>query len=454
MAAIRVPRLRSFVARAAQFADGSSTPRAFLEDGLEIAARLEPEIRAFAYLDVEGARRQADASSARWRDNRALSPIDGMPIGIKDIIETADMPTGMGSPLFDGWRSNRDAASVFALREAGAVIAGKTVTTEFAAAEPGPTRNPWDPARTPGGSSSGSAAAVGAGILAGALGTQVIGSIVRPAGYCGCVGFKPTLGALNRGGSHDYLSQSVLGTLGATLSDVWSLAVAIAQRSGGDPGHAPLSGPTAMPPARPPRRLALLQTAGWGVASEGARGELAKARACFESAGAVVFDRSTSPGLDTLECAIVEARRLSQAINAWESRWPLNTYAMRDRSKLSRTMTERLAVSETMNIVEYSERLGERDRVRALYAKLAAECDACVTLSAPSAAPLGIGSTGDPVFAVPGSLLGVPAVSLPLLADEGLPLGLQVLGFAQRDADAFAVARWCEETWLAARPED
>jgi len=364
------------------------------------------------------------------------------------------MPTGMGSPLFDGWRSNRDAASVFALREAGAVIAGKTVTTEFAAAEPGPTRNPWDPARTPGGSSSGSAAAVGAGILAGALGTQVIGSIVRPAGYCGCVGFKPTLGALNRGGSHDYLSQSVLGTLAATLSDAWALAVAIAQRSGGDPGHAPLSGPTAMPPARPPRRLALLQTAGWAIASEGARGELAKARACFESAGAIVFDRSTSPGLDTLECAIVEARRLSQAINAWESRWPLNTYAMRDRSKLSRTMTERLAVSETMNIVEYSERLGERDRVRALYAKLAAECDACVTLSAPSAAPLGIGSTGDPVFAVPGSLLGVPAVSLPLLADEGLPLGLQVLGFAQRDADAFAVARWCEETWLAARPED
>jgi Asp-tRNA(Asn)/Glu-tRNA(Gln) amidotransferase A subunit family amidase len=454
MTAILLPQLRSFVARTAHFADGSSTPRAFLEDGLEIAARLEPEIRAFAYLGIEGARRQADASGARWRDNRALSPIDGMPVGIKDIIETADMPTGMGSPLFDGWRSNRDAASVFALREAGAVIVGKTVTTEFAATEPGPTRNPWDPARTPGGSSSGSAAAVGAGILAGALGTQVIGSIVRPAGYCGCVGFKPTVGALNRGGSHDYLSQSVLGTLAATLSDAWSLAVAIAQRSGGDPGHAPLSGPTAMPPARPPRRLALLHTAGWAIASEGACGELAKARACFESAGAIVFDRSTSRGLDALERAIVEARRLSQAINAWESRWPLNTYAMRDRSKLSRTMTERLAMSEAMNIVVYSEHLGERDRVRALYAELAPECDACVTLSAPSAAPRGIGSTGDPVFAVPGSLLGVPAVSLPLLADEGLPLGLQVLGFAQRDADLFAVARWCEETWRAARAED
>jgi Asp-tRNA(Asn)/Glu-tRNA(Gln) amidotransferase A subunit family amidase len=196
--------------------------------------------------------------------------------------------------------------------------------------------------------------------------------------------------------------------------------------------------------------LAFLQTAGWSFASERALGELSKARACFESAGAIVFDRSTSLRLEGLERAIVEARRLSQAINAWEFRWPLNTYAMRDRSKLSRTMANRLAAAEAMNIAEYSGHLAERDRVRSLFAELAAECDACVTLSAPSAAPLGIGSTGDPVFAVPGSLLGVPTVSMPLLADEGLPLGLQVLGFAQRDAALFAVARWCEETWISA----
>src|SRR4029077_8320698 len=154
-------------------------------------------------------------SNERWRAGKPLSPIDGMPIGIKDIIETRDMPTEQGSPLFTGYRTERDAASVAALREAGAVIVGKTVTTEFAATEPRGTRNPWDQGRTPGGSSSGSAAAVGAGVVSAALGTQVMGSIVRPASYCGCVGFKPSVGGINRGGSHDELSQSCMGVLAA-----------------------------------------------------------------------------------------------------------------------------------------------------------------------------------------------------------------------------------------------
>jgi len=154
-----------------------------------------------------------------------------MPLGIKDIIETADMPTENGSPLFVGWRSERDAASVAALREAGAVIVGKTVTTEFAATEPRGTRNPHDLRRTPGGSSSGSAAAVAAGMLSAALGTQVIGSTIRPASYCGCIGFKASVGALNRGGSHDGLSQSATGVLAVTLQDAWQVAYEIVVRA-------------------------------------------------------------------------------------------------------------------------------------------------------------------------------------------------------------------------------
>ena len=138
-----------------------------------------------------------------------------MPIGIKDIIETIDMPTENGSPLFAGFRSERDAASVAALREAGAVIVGKTVTTEFAWMQPRATRNPWDLTRTPGGSSSGSAAAVAVGAISVGIGTQVFGSIVRPASFCGCFGFKPTVGAINRGGSHDALSQSTHGPIAA-----------------------------------------------------------------------------------------------------------------------------------------------------------------------------------------------------------------------------------------------
>src|SRR5205807_6813220 len=142
-------------------------------------------------------------ATKRWRAMRPLSPIDGMPVAIKDIIETADMSTEQGSPLFVGWRTGRDAASVAALREAGAVILGKTVTTEFAASEPRGTRNPWDPERTPGGSSSGSAAAVGCGMVPAALGTQVVGSIIRPASFCGWGGYKPSLGGPNCGGSYD-----------------------------------------------------------------------------------------------------------------------------------------------------------------------------------------------------------------------------------------------------------
>ena len=187
----RTPQPAPFLNATARFASGDDTPSAFLERCLDAAAAWEPDIGAFVHINLDGARAAADRSSVRWRAGKPLSAIDGMPIGIKDIIETADMPTEMGSPLFVGWRSGRDAASVAALREAGVVILCKTVTTEFAATEPRGTRNPWDPTRTPGGSSSGSAAAVAAGLVSAALGTQVIGSIVRPASFCGCFGFKP-----------------------------------------------------------------------------------------------------------------------------------------------------------------------------------------------------------------------------------------------------------------------
>src|SRR5262249_46321080 len=155
----------------------------------------EPRIGAFVTVNLVEARAAADRSTARWRAGNPLSAIDGMPLGIKDIIETANMPTQNGSPLLAGFHSGTEPASVAGLREAGGVIVGKTVTTEFAATEPRGTRNPWDPTRTPGGSSSGSAAAVGAGVIPVGLGTQVIGSTLRPASFCGCYGFKPTVGA-------------------------------------------------------------------------------------------------------------------------------------------------------------------------------------------------------------------------------------------------------------------
>ncbi len=442
----RVPQSRPFLAATARFASGVDTPRAYLERCLDALDSWEPKIGAFVHTNIDGARAAADASTARWRDGKPLSAIDGMPIGVKDIIETVDMATEMGSPLFAGWRSGRDSAAVAALREAGAVILGKTVTTEFAATEPRGTRNPWDSARTPGGSSSGSAAAVAAGLVSAALGTQVMGSIVRPASYCGCVGFKPSVGAINRGGSHDYLSQSCMGVLAATLEDAWQVASEIAVRAGGDPGYPGLAGPVRAPSAAKPQRLVFLETAGWRAASEEAKQALQDAMAQLADAGIEIVTRQTDPQVAAVEEAIVDARPLSTRINAWESRWPLNTYRERDAGKLSGAMLDRLTQAEAMDLESYRADLAERVRVRSLYNNLAAPYDACITLAAPAAAPVGLSSTGNPVFAVPFSLLGVPAISLPMLQEQGLPLGLQVTGFNNKDAEIWAVAAWLETT--------
>jgi Asp-tRNA(Asn)/Glu-tRNA(Gln) amidotransferase A subunit family amidase len=393
----------------------------------------EDDVLAFVCRNEEGARAAAEASTRRWRDGAPLSDIDGMPIGVKDVIETADMPTQMGSPLYAGWRSHRDSASVYALREAGAVIVGKTVTTEFAATEPGPTRNPWDLERTPGGSSSGSAAGVAAGFFSAALGTQVVGSILRPASYCGVIGFKPTFGAINRGGSHDHMSQSAQGVLAASLADAWAVLRAIADRAGGDPGHRGLEGAAQLEVPSTLHTLIVLETPGWAEASEAAKRSFALAMDKLAKAGARVLRRKDDAKIEAVEAALARAMLVTRKINAWESRWPLNTYRDRDAKKLSRTMVERAAEAEAMTLPEFRSYLTEREEMRAAYAKLADVGDVCVTLSAPAEAPTGLASTGNPSFVVPGSLLGVPAVSLPVLSAHGLPLGLQVMGFADQD---------------------
>ena len=254
--------MRPYDRARAVFPTGRDAPNDYLERCLATIAELEPQVGAFVHLNEASAREAAAASAARWRDLNPKSLIDGMPVGIKDIVETIDMPTEMGSPLYRGWQSGRDAATVQALRDAGAIILGKTVTTEFAATHPAGTKNPWDLNRTPGGSSSGSAAAVAVGMLPAALGTQVVGSIIRPASYCGCYGFKPSLGAINRGGSHDGLSQSCHGALAASLHDAWNLCWAIARRVGGDPGYPGLAGPEVMPVAQAAARARAARNAG------------------------------------------------------------------------------------------------------------------------------------------------------------------------------------------------
>jgi Asp-tRNA(Asn)/Glu-tRNA(Gln) amidotransferase A subunit family amidase len=370
-----------------------------------------------------------------------LSPIDGMPIGVKDVMETADMATEQGSPLFAGWKMGRDCAAVAALREAGAVVVGKTVTTEFAATQPRGTRNPYDTNRTPGGSSSGSAAAVGSGMLAGGTASQVIGSTIRPASYCGAFGFKPSVGGINRGGSFDGFSQSCTGVIAATLTDTWTMAREMSSRAGGDAGYVGLKGPMTLPKSRKPNTVAMLQTAGWETATESAKQQLQSARNTLEEAGINVIDRSSNEAVETAEQAIAESNSLSRGINAWEGRWPLNTYARdMDADKLSDSSRERLEQANAMSQDEFQNLLKRRDEIRLIFGKLVDHCEACFTLSAPDAAPEGLGWTGDPNFTVCTSLLGVPAVSMPLLETLELPLGLQMIGFQNKDAAMFAAA--------------
>jgi Asp-tRNA(Asn)/Glu-tRNA(Gln) amidotransferase A subunit family amidase len=436
-----MPRPTSYISLASKFAAGETSPSAELKKRLAKLDAIEPRIHAFVRIARESAIAAAEASDRRWRENKPLSPIDGMTIGVKDIIETEDMPTGQGSPLTADLDTRRDAASIQALREAGAIILGKTVTTEFAASEPlMAVANPHDLSRTAGGSSAGSAAAVGAGMIAGAVGSQVVGSTLRPSSYCGCVGYKPTYGALNRGGSFDHLTQSCVGILTETPEDAWGMAIAIASRVGGDPGFPGLQGPATMPAPVAPRRLAALQTAGWANASDGARDAFARACDRLRALGITVEGRADNPELEAFEAVITEASPLTFQIGDWEWRWPLGGFAKREG--LSAGLRGRLASGLKMTRDDYARALRRREEIRQLYAQVAANFDGFVLLGATGAAPVGHSWTGDPSINIPASLLGTPAITLPLLSDAGLPLGLQLMGKADEDAALMALAEW------------
>src|SRR5262245_46446821 len=227
-------------------------------------------------MNEAGARAAADQSTARWKAGKPLSPIDGLPIAIKDLLETRDMPTEMGCAAMKGNFPKRDNAAVWALRQAGALILAKTVTAELGGSQPGPTTNPFDPRRTPGGSSSGSAAAVGANMVPAAIGTQVGGSIIRPAAYRGNLAPNPTQGGMNRG-ERLATSQSTHGPHAGGLEDRWQVAIEMPKRCGGDRGALGLMGPDTLPAAIKPNRLIVLETEGWAeldAASKSAFAEL------------------------------------------------------------------------------------------------------------------------------------------------------------------------------------
>ncbi|MEM6623523.1 MAG: amidase [Pseudomonadota bacterium] len=435
-------RLRSFHDHVPAFVDGSDTPRAFLERCLAEIDQRDGDVRAFVTLNLDGARAAADASAERYAQGAPLSEIDGLPMGIKDILETEDMPTGCGSPNFDGNHTGRDAALVWGLRQAGAVIVGKTVSTEFAFFSPGPTRNPFDLSRTPGGSSSGSGAAVGAGFVPVAIGSQVVGSLIRPSSFNANFGFKPSLGAINREGAYFNLSQNAVGTQAASLTDAWTTARVAVRHAGGDPGFVGLTGEAALPAAAAPMRLARFDSAGWARTSPEVQAKFNALLDTLADAGAPISGRQDDARLEQFEQLMAPALDLSIGICGYEARWPISYYHQRNPASVSRDMAARLPEWDRISTDDYAVMLNKRTAMRACHAALSPAFTALITLSAPGAAPVGHATTGDPIFAVNSSILGAPAISLPLLEAEGMPLGVQIIGYPGQDRQLFALAQW------------
>lgn len=431
----------------ANFVDRRDSPREYLERCLNVIAEREGQLKGWVVMNPAGARAAADASARRYRDGRPLSAIDGMPVGIKDLIETRDMPTQMGCAAFDGNFPKNDSAVVRALRDAGAIILGKTVTTALGFLDPGPTTNAFDPLRTPGGSSSGSAAVVGANMVPMAIGSQLVGSVLRPASFNGNWALKPTFGALNRG-ERLGLSQAHLGVHANSVEDMWTAAAEIAQRSGGDPGHPGLYGPLHPPAAQKPGCLVALETEGWERAEPEARQAFEACLQTLSAQGVTVIRRGDSALVEALERAISQAAPLSLKLIAWEQRWSLANLVENHPDTLGPSLLRQLESGRGMSLAEYRECLLLREHARQCLAALATQCDALLSLNACGAAPLAADirdskyPTGDVSFACASSLLGAPAINVPAMAVDRLPLGLQVLGMPHGDAKITAIATW------------
>jgi Asp-tRNA(Asn)/Glu-tRNA(Gln) amidotransferase A subunit family amidase len=402
----------------------------------------EPQVQAWQYLDPQHALAQARALDEQRRRGDAIGPLHGLPVGIKDIMDTSDMPTEDGTVLHAGRTPARDAAVVAMLRAAGAVILGKTVTTECATYTPGKTRNPHNPEHTPGGSSSGSAAAVAAGMVPLALGSQTNGSVIRPAAFCGVYGFKPTHGLIPRTGIMK-LSRTLdhVGVFGRTLEDVALVGEALVGWDEGDPdtrprARIPFCAVAAEEPPLAPL-LAFVKGPAWERAEE-------ETREAFAELVRELGDRVVEVDLPgTAQRALDWHRTIMQA----EMAANLDLEWEKGRDRLSDSLRQQLARGREVGALAYQRALARQSLLNVALAELFDRYDALLTPAAAGTAPKGLRSTGDPAFCTLWTFCGMPALSLPLMRGaNGLPLGAQLVGRREDDARLLRTARW-----LAAR---
>ncbi len=427
----------------AAIADGRIAAGDYLESCIARTLAVEPRVGAFAHFDPDAVR----ASAATVAPTGALR---AMPVGIKDIIATRGIPTEMGSAAFRGHVPERSAWVIDALAGASALMFGKTVTTEFAWRHPGRTRNPWNLAHSPGGSSSGSAAAVACGCVPAALGTQTLGSVLRPAAYCGVVGYKPSYGAIPRTGVYP-LAHSLdhIGVFARSVVDAALVASVLYGSDGIDLPDAPRpgSGWPLAPLAAPPR-VALLRTSAWHRASPEQQALVEAVADRLRAAGASVTDVDLPPSFDAVWAI---ARTLCDAEGAVS-----NGALARERPpRISTPTLELVARGDALTAPDY---LRAKDAQHALmreFASIMATFDAALTAPATGGAPEGLADTGDALFCTPFSLLGTPAIAIPAGATAGgLPLGVQLAGRRGDDRRLLETAAWVEREigWVQGFP--
>jgi len=400
---------------------GELTPRAAVALCAQAIAMCEKDVGAFVALDLDAARRAAEEPQL------SSTPLHGLPVAFKDIFDTADFPTQYGSPIYAGYRPRADATAVALARRAGGNIVGKTVTTEFASLVPSATRNPRNLAHTPGGSSSGSAAAVAAGMVPIAFGTQTAGSVIRPAAFCGVTGFKPSYRLIPLVGVKDVAWHlDTAGLFGAGVADVAFAAAAILDRDLRVDGASP---------AAP--RIALVRMHLWPQASAAMQNAVESAARIAQAAGAKVTDV-------TLPAVLEDAYAAQFIIQDYET---FRAYAFeydRHRDLIGKQLREQLDRAAAISADTYDAARRSSSRARKALADIMAEHDVILTPSAPGAAPRGLGATGDPMFNRLWTLMGAPCINLPGFYDSDLPLGIQIVGRFGRDRAALEAALFVE----------
>ena len=414
----------SALALARKVEAGELTPSAVVDLCAEAIARPESAVEAFAARGLDGALKAARERASRLR----AAPLRGLPVGIKDIFDTADLPTQYGSPIYQGHRPKADSALVAVIRRAGGLILGKTVTTEFASLQPSKTRNPVNLAHTPGGSSSGSAAAVAAGMVPVATGSQTGGSIIRPASFCGVAGYKPSFKLMPTVGMKCYSWHlDTAGLLAAGVADVAFAAAAITGRD--------LRVDRAAPAAP---RIAVIRKFPWPEASAAMQDAVEQAAKAASVAGARIDDVTLPPML----AEAFEAHSVVQDFEAFQAMaWEYDNHRDRIGPLIGAALDKAAAITPDA----YDAARRTTRRARKALGELMADIDVLLSPSAPGAAPEGLGATGNPMFNRLWTLMGTPCVSVPGLVDQaGLPLGVQAIGRFGGDRGTLEAAAFVE----------